>query len=396
MAVRGPGLSAGRGRFLTRALGGPLRPGGGRRHRRGRRRAERIPDGEARFAADRGRPGGFRTLAQVALPGRRDAVRRPAATLDPPTASAGDAEPCRPTTRLGTRSRPRRVDPRVRRPRRSSRTISSGSCTPAGAPDSSKNRQRWAFIVCRDREHLRELAGGRPVGRPPRRRRGRDRPRHARSARVADAPLSILFDLGQAAENMMLAAWELGIGSVPATVYEHDLAASCSATRPTSTASTSCRSATRPTRPTSPARRRPAGGVPLDGPGPRGTLVGAPAYCQRNLRAAIAEADHQPAEQDRGADPQRGERRAADHDLAQRVGQVGQRDEPGDRSGGTAGICVDREERRPTGTSSGTGRPGHAVGRVLGLRERREDVAERQERDAPRARRTPRPRAASR
>ena len=33
-----------------------------------------------------------------------------------------------------------------------------------------------------------------------------------------------MFDLGQAAENMMLAAWELGIGSVPATVYEHDMA----------------------------------------------------------------------------------------------------------------------------------------------------------------------------
>jgi nitroreductase len=27
-----------------------------------------------------------------------------------------------------------------------------------------------------------------------------------------------------AAGNMMLAAWELGIGSVPATVYDHDLA----------------------------------------------------------------------------------------------------------------------------------------------------------------------------
>ena len=32
-----------------------------------------------------------------------------------------------------------------------------------------------------------------------------------------------MFDLGQAAQNMMLAAWELGIGSVPATVYDHDL-----------------------------------------------------------------------------------------------------------------------------------------------------------------------------
>ena len=30
------------------------------------------------------------------------------------------------------------------------------------------------------------------------------------------------FDTGRAAQNMMLAAWELGIGSVPATVYEHD------------------------------------------------------------------------------------------------------------------------------------------------------------------------------
>ncbi len=33
-----------------------------------------------------------------------------------------------------------------------------------------------------------------------------------------------MFDLGQAAQNMMLAAWELGIGSVPATVYDQDLA----------------------------------------------------------------------------------------------------------------------------------------------------------------------------
>ena len=31
------------------------------------------------------------------------------------------------------------------------------------------------------------------------------------------------FDAGRAAQNMMLAAWELGIGSVPATAYEHDV-----------------------------------------------------------------------------------------------------------------------------------------------------------------------------
>jgi nitroreductase len=87
---------------------------------------------------------------------------------------------------------------------------------------SSKNQQRWTFIVCRDREHLGRLAELGPWA------------GHLAGAAVAvalvtprsntaDDPLSVMFDLGQATENMMLAAWELGIGSVPATVYEHDL-----------------------------------------------------------------------------------------------------------------------------------------------------------------------------
>jgi len=88
---------------------------------------------------------------------------------------------------------------------------------------SSKNLQRWEFIVCRDREHLRGLAAVGPYA------------GHLAGAAVAialvtpdprsaDSPLSVMFDLGQAAENMMLVAWELGIGSVPATVYDQDLA----------------------------------------------------------------------------------------------------------------------------------------------------------------------------
>lgn len=88
---------------------------------------------------------------------------------------------------------------------------------------SSKNLQRWSFIVCRDREHLIALSRVGPFA------------GHLAGAavgvalvtpdpRAADAPLSIMFDLGQAAGSMMLAAWELGVGSVPATVYEHDLA----------------------------------------------------------------------------------------------------------------------------------------------------------------------------
>jgi nitroreductase len=88
---------------------------------------------------------------------------------------------------------------------------------------SSKNLQRWAFVVCRDRGHLAELARVGPYA-------GHLAGAAAGIALVtpdpatADAPLSIMWDLGQAAENMMLVAWEMGIGSVPATVYDHDLA----------------------------------------------------------------------------------------------------------------------------------------------------------------------------
>jgi nitroreductase len=90
---------------------------------------------------------------------------------------------------------------------------------------SSKNLQRWAFIVCRDRAHLAALAKVGPYA------------GHLAGAaagialitpdpRGPEAPLSILFDLGQAAANMMLVAWELGIGSVPATVYDESMARS--------------------------------------------------------------------------------------------------------------------------------------------------------------------------
>jgi nitroreductase len=87
---------------------------------------------------------------------------------------------------------------------------------------SSKNLQRWDFVVVRDRSRLGELAAvGTGAG-------------HLAGATVAialitpdpradDAPLSVVFDLGRAAENMVLAAWALEIGACPATVYEQDL-----------------------------------------------------------------------------------------------------------------------------------------------------------------------------
>jgi len=88
---------------------------------------------------------------------------------------------------------------------------------------SSKNQQRWDFIVVTSRATLGELAAVGPWA-------GHLAGAAAAVAlvtpdpRVPDAPLSVFFDLGQAAGNMTLAAWELGVGSVPATVYEPLLA----------------------------------------------------------------------------------------------------------------------------------------------------------------------------
>jgi nitroreductase len=88
---------------------------------------------------------------------------------------------------------------------------------------SSKNQQNWDFIVCTDRAHLTQLAEVGPFA------------AHLAGAAAAialvvpdpalsEAPYSIMWDLGRAAQNMTLAAWELGIGSVPATVYNQPLA----------------------------------------------------------------------------------------------------------------------------------------------------------------------------
>lgn len=88
---------------------------------------------------------------------------------------------------------------------------------------SSKNQQRWAFIVVEERERLQSLSSvGRYAG-------------HIAGAAAAvalvtpdpygpDAPMSILWDLGGTAAQMMLVAWDLGVGSCPATVYEPDAA----------------------------------------------------------------------------------------------------------------------------------------------------------------------------
>jgi len=88
---------------------------------------------------------------------------------------------------------------------------------------SSKNTQRWDFITIRDPESLRRLSGTTIYA------------KHLPSAggaiaQVVDAPhpdhkRSVLWDLGRAAQNITLAAWDMGIGSCPITVQDFDLAA---------------------------------------------------------------------------------------------------------------------------------------------------------------------------
>lgn len=87
---------------------------------------------------------------------------------------------------------------------------------------SSKNSQRWQFIAVRSKETLGKLA---QCG---------DFASHLAGAALGVVLLTpgseagsaewMMFDLGQAAAYMQLAAWELGIGSCIATIYQPDQA----------------------------------------------------------------------------------------------------------------------------------------------------------------------------
>lgn len=85
---------------------------------------------------------------------------------------------------------------------------------------SSKNEQAWQFIAIRDKAVLKALSEcGQWAG-------------HLAGAALAVAILTpeptakfqTMFDAGQSAAFMQLAAWELGVGSVPASLYEFDKA----------------------------------------------------------------------------------------------------------------------------------------------------------------------------
>lgn len=85
---------------------------------------------------------------------------------------------------------------------------------------SSKNEQGWQFIAIRDKSILKALSEcGTWAG-------------HLAGAAMGVAILTpeptakfqTMFDAGQAAAFMQLAAWELGVGSVPASIYEAEKA----------------------------------------------------------------------------------------------------------------------------------------------------------------------------
>ena len=85
---------------------------------------------------------------------------------------------------------------------------------------SSKNEQTWHFIAMRDKSILKAMSEtGTYAG-------------HLAGAALGVAILTpdpegkfqIMFDAGQAAAFMQLAAWELGVGSVPASIYEPEKA----------------------------------------------------------------------------------------------------------------------------------------------------------------------------
>ena len=85
---------------------------------------------------------------------------------------------------------------------------------------SSKNRQEWRFIAIQDRSALEALSrcgtwAGHLAGAP-----------FAVAILTPDptAEFQTMFDAGQAAAYMQLMAWELGIGSCLASLYEHEKA----------------------------------------------------------------------------------------------------------------------------------------------------------------------------
>src|SRR5438309_9168731 len=79
------------------------------------------------------------------------------------------------------------------------------------ATGSAKNSQPWRFIILKDRQHRHDLADAMMA------------PRNLDRCAVAVAVVllneRLRFDAGRLAQNMMVAAWALGVGSCPNSVH---------------------------------------------------------------------------------------------------------------------------------------------------------------------------------
>jgi nitroreductase len=82
---------------------------------------------------------------------------------------------------------------------------------------SSKNRQKWAFVVLDDAETRERVAGCGSFSQP------------LRNSVLAIVPIRLPdgndFDIGRLAQNLMLAALARGIGSCPITLHNEECAA---------------------------------------------------------------------------------------------------------------------------------------------------------------------------
>jgi len=84
---------------------------------------------------------------------------------------------------------------------------------------SSQNKQLWEFVIVRDHDALAEAVYA---------------PENVRNAQLvaAIAGDAAPFDIGRAAQNMLLAAWNEGVGASPNGVKDHDRAAEVAGASP--------------------------------------------------------------------------------------------------------------------------------------------------------------------
>ena len=191
------------GRFLAESLAGPARAGRSRPRRRSGRRPAPI---RARLRVHGDLAGRARHRGRGERRDRSRAGHRIAdLTMD---IDAGNRRPSGRTTVPGPAAR-----------------ASPTRCHPECRPSSVQLEEQPALGL--HRRHRSRPPRGAGIAGPVRRAhcggRGGRRAGHAGPARSRQ-PLSVLWDLGLASQNMILTAWSRGIGSCPATVYDHDLA----------------------------------------------------------------------------------------------------------------------------------------------------------------------------